>query len=321
MTFDNHLFIMPKEALMFIRDQFRIIFRFVFTIRYRKLPVCFVFVLCLFFCVLLEDKNILICLSDETNTGKNTIHPIVIFSENRMSGKNEKQEVQSDPLLIYNNQYCVKCCLAQLNEVQNVLPQNRDVMDGTSSSNYGFVRPLLREIYLQGQFALPELIDYFDSESYLYSVTGHGNTAPHTVAEVTLGIEARRLFDCIINPTNRNYKWRFDKDGELRLRPSFFYSKNIKEWYQKNRDKSLLEIQREVVDYYIQHETKIGFPDKKSEQEYLVPLLELRRKLPIIKSDFFNDPPMPISSKNKTELKQSPKPPLNYPTPAIPFER
>jgi hypothetical protein len=259
---------------------------------------------------MLDDVNNLLCLSDETNIDKN-ITRSNDSSENGMPRKNKKEETHRDgsnfPLLIHDNQYRVKCYLAQLDEIQYILQPSRDVMNGVYSSNYGLVRPLLREIYQQGQYALPELIDYFDNENYLYSVTGHGNMPALAVGRITLGIEAKKLFNAIIDPTNANYKMRYGKDGELHVRPSFFYekysSKTIKEWYQKNCTKSLLEIQQETLDYYIQHEKKIGFPDKKSEQNYLVPLLELRNRLPVINSELFNNPPMPISNRNKTGQK------------------
>jgi hypothetical protein len=225
-------------------------------------------------------------------------------SDNFSCLSDDNSHNNSPPIQIADRQYRINCYLLQLKEIQHILPKTRDVFNGHQhSSNYGLVRPLLREIYLEGQHALPFLSDYFDNNDYLYSVTGMYNMPPRAVQEVTLGAEARRLFSTIIDPTNANYKMRPNKNGELCVRPSFFYNelnnKTIKTWYQKNHTKSLLEIQREVVDFYIQKEIEIGFPDKASEKMYLTPLQELRTKLPITNQNAFNNPqpPKPTSKK------------------------
>lgn len=201
-----------------------------------------------------------------------------------------------------DKEYYVKQRLLLLNEIHNILPQSKDVIETTLDSyslNYGLVRPLLREIYLEGRDALPCLIDYFDNKNYLYSdryifkVADYLLPLEETVRKVTLGNESMSLFKAIIDPTNANYKMREGKDGKLHTRPSFFFYKlhdkkiKIEDWLQ---NKSLREIQQDVVDFYIQHEKDVGFGNKEDEQTYLVPLLEMRKKLPVIKQNFLNNP-------------------------------
>jgi hypothetical protein len=283
--------------------------------KYVKPFVYYVLLSICFFALLLNGG---FCLSGEIT---NNVTDDSLNDNELTATKNAQDSVSDNDMFshLFDKRYHVKCRLCQLNEIHRILPKSKDVIGDTSemSSNYGLVRPLLREIYLDGQDSLLELIEYFDNKNYLYSkesiVSIADFFAPHeeVIREVTLGEEAQKLFENIIDPTNVNYKFRHDKEGKSHVRSSFLSVKfknkdrnDIKKWCQ---NKSLLEIQQEVVDFYIQREKKIGFHEKDSEKIYLAPLLKIRDKLPIIRTKYLVLPPMPSSCKQiKIEQKAEP---------------
>ena len=211
--------------------------------------------------------------------------------------------------------------LNQLAMVQQFLPQDRDQINPTGySSNYIFVRPLLREIYLEGKNALPALAEFFDNENYLYSVSGIASMALGEVAKVTVGTTAKNIFHEIINPVPYGSGYeakvpsRIGADGKEYRGPvfgTFSITKNCEsalQWLQQNANKSLTDIQRDVVDFYIHEEIKIGFPNEESYQRYLVPLLNLRANLPHVDNHFHNVvtyvPVPPTTSKSQSKNEQ-----------------
>ena len=182
--------------------------------------------------------------------------------------------------------------LNQLAMVQQFLPQDRDQINPMGySSNFIFVRPLLQEIRLKGKNALPTLAEFFDNENYLYSVSGIASMGPGVVGKITVGTTAKNIFRELINPVPYGLGYegakvpsRIGGDGQEHRVPVFdTYSitetrESAMQWLQQNANKSLTEIQRDVVDFYIHEEIKIGFPNEESYQRYLVPLLNLRAK-------------------------------------------
>ena len=117
-------------------------------------------------------------------------------------------------------------------------------------------------------------------------------------ADVTLGFAATKLFDDIVCPIHgMHYKMREGVDGQLHVKPNFgqfLREQSRREWWNANKTKSLLEIQCEVVDFLIEREKVIGFPkdEQGAEQKYLVPLLELRKrldKLPVIDAEYLKE--------------------------------
>ena len=192
----------------------------------------------------------------------------------------------------------VRALLNHLASVQRFLPQDKDIINPSGqSSNYVFVRPLLREIYLEGKDALPALVEFFDNKNYLYSESGVLSMGPGQVAQVQLSSAAREIFEAIINPIPDGMSYeskipsRIGADGREHRSPGFsLYSdrESAQRWLQQNADKSLEEIQRTIVDFYIREEIKIGFPDEESYQRYLMPLLGLRTRLPH-RNDFFHN--------------------------------
>ena len=183
--------------------------------------------------------------------------------------------------------------LNQLAMVQRFLPQENDQINPSGySSNYMFVRPLLREIQIEGKNALPALAEFFDHENYLYSVSGIGSMGLGQVSNATLGKTAKTMFYEIIYPIRHDMTYeakivtRIGADGQEHRRPGyntgFIESRELTQrWLQQNANKSLEEIQREIVDYHIHEEIMIGFPDEESYQRHLVPLLNLRVNLPL----------------------------------------
>ena len=210
--------------------------------------------------------------------------------------------------------------LQQLAMVQQFLPPEKDQINTGKSSNYIFVRPILREIYLLGKDALPALAEFFDNENYLYSFSG-ANMANGQVAKLSVGITVERIFHEIINPVPRGLGYESSKmpsrigaDGNEYRAPGFSTSsitetrESARQWLQQNADKSLAEIQREIVDFYIHEEIKIGFPDEESYQNHLVPLLNLRENLPYVSDRFhaveiyssYSSPPPPPGNQSQS---------------------
>jgi len=195
--------------------------------------------------------------------------------------------------------YGVKRKLDLLNDFHSLLPKDRDRVTGIGdSAYYGLVRPLLREIYLTGEHALPVLVDYFESKTYLYSFSGY-SMAPGQYRNVTLGDAAKWLFEEIVCPVSRGpkYRTRVGADGQQHPEPRFWdlpglefnNDQTLRKWWDARKTKSLLEIQRETVNFLIEREKAIGFhpSEPNAEQKYLVPLLELRKKLPMIRQDWY----------------------------------
>ena len=195
--------------------------------------------------------------------------------------------------------------LHQLAMVENFLPPEKDKTDhdilncSGHSSNYIFVRPLLREIYLEGKNALPALADFFDNENYLYHYSGYSMMSGE-IMNMYVYLEAENIFCEIINPVAYDlcyapkFVTRIGADGLEHRKPQFnTFSitetrESAQQWLRQNADKSLADIQREIVDFYIREEIKIGFPDEESYQQYLVPLLNLRDNLPYVNENFHN---------------------------------
>ncbi|MCL2743674.1 MAG: hypothetical protein FWE67_07470 [Planctomycetaceae bacterium] len=190
----------------------------------------------------------------------------------------------------------VKRNLNLLNDFSVLLSKDNDKLTGVGRSTYyGLARPLMREIYLSGESALPVLVDFFESNTYLYSYSGMRSMAPGDRADVTLGDVAKELFEDIVCPIHgMPYKMRVGADGQLHTYPNFrtfLRGQSHREWWNVNKTKSLLELQCEVVDFLIEKEKEIGFhkDEQNAEQKYLMPLLEMRRKLPIIKPEYLKD--------------------------------
>lgn len=195
--------------------------------------------------------------------------------------------------------------LHQLSMVEGFLPPENDKIDYdipnelNHSSNYIFVRPLLREIYLEGKDALPALVEFFDHENYLYHYGGIYSMAAGQIINRYVSIEAKNIFREIINPVAYDLCYgpkivtRIGADGREHRAPVFDtpiteIRESAQQWLRQNADKSLADIQREIVDFYICEEIKIGFPDEESYQKYLVPLLNLRDNLPYVNENFHN---------------------------------
>jgi hypothetical protein len=208
-------------------------------------------------------------VSDVTNVSKKDQLPQAKQTPAKTIDRNDKS-------------YKARQRLLQLNEVHRLLPREKDVKsDDYLSSNYGFVRPLLRELYLGGVDALPALIDHFDNTNYLYAYREYFNLHNPRWRHETVGTEARKLFEYIVEPLGP-YHTRGHKGTLSFVREH----KNIKEWYLKNRHKSLAELQLDAIDYYIQVEKELGFPDGMTESNILNPLMnyrhQLRNGIPII---------------------------------------
>ena len=189
--------------------------------------------------------------------------------------------------------YNALCLLLQLDRGHHSLPRKKDQFCATYSTNYGLVRPILREIYLKGESALPVLPHFFDKTTYLFSISGAYNIAMDEVHVVTVGQEAKNIFLRIVDPTSHGIPKRLMFENKRQLYHDFLRGMTLEEWWKQNKEKSLSVIQKDILDFYIEEEKRIGFPDKESEKTYLVPLLELRTKLPFINPEYLNDPTMP----------------------------
>jgi hypothetical protein len=218
-----------------------------------------------------------------------------------------------DKALESSKQDDVRSLLLQLNEVHKVLPKERDVISFSTSSNYGFVRPILHEIAQYEVDALPVLIDFLDNGNYLYSQTGVGNMAPGQVMACTIGSEARKLFISLVDPTGGgiSYKGRKGMDGKVHICPIFYPSSNdLKEWWRNHSRMTLLEIQTEILGDRIEQEKKIGFPGENDKATYLEPLLKLKTQLPITRINYYLKPNSPVIS-TETKPPVFNNPPIN----------
>jgi hypothetical protein len=227
---------------------------------------------CVFLCRAEDNIPTDVKASDTTNTSKKDQLPQAEQTPAKTIDRNDKS-------------YKARQRLRQLSEIHRLLPREKDAKTNYGlSSNYGLVRPLLRELYLDGVDALPALIDHFDNNNYLYSRgTAYFNESRDLQwKQLTVGTEAMRLFDRIVEPIGPYQTRTSDKGVALFVRGN----KNIKEWYLKNRHKSLAEIQLEAIDYYIRIEKELGFPDDMTESNILNPLMnyrdQLRNGVPII---------------------------------------
>ena len=190
----------------------------------------------------------------------------------------------------YNKHHInVLCLVLLLDQIHIIHPQNKDRIQDDYSTNYGIVRPILRELYLESENALPVLIHFIDNKNYLYSRVYYGSKSPmdDPVTPTTLGDSLRQLFIDIVDVTPRNnIKGRKGSNGEIYPRPFFTSGMSLTQWWDENNGKNLLQLQQEIIDYYIKEEKRIGFPDSESEQQYLFPLLEMRQKLPFINTEY-----------------------------------
>ena len=203
--------------------------------------------------------------------------------------------VLSNPFAVMSGErelFRVKHNLEVLVNFNTLLPKDKDrfLNNDTHSVYYGLARPLMREIYLEGEHALPVLSEFFESKVHLYYYRGVRSMALGEIADASLGIVAGRLFEDIVCPVHAiRYKTRKGTDGQEHVYPNFYQflgEQSVGEWWETNKEKSLLEIQRTVVDFYIAREKEIGFPDKSTEQEYLVPLYELRNRVPYLDPEY-----------------------------------
>jgi hypothetical protein len=240
---------------------------------------CFVILLFLnLLCVF--DSDFLCRAEDNISKNGNSLETMNTLEKEQPP---QLEQTQKTFLTKKDKSYKSRQRLLQLTKIHRLLPPEREEIPEVGwwgdSSNYGLVRPLLRELYLDGADALPALFDHFDNTNYLYSYTAMLNNSvfdAHKARKATVGTIARELFEAIIEPVSSNIA---SSKGYV----SFINEhKNIKEWYQRNQNKSLSELQLEVFDYYIQAGKELGFPDKETEQMLIDKRNQLRKGIPII---------------------------------------
>lgn len=182
--------------------------------------------------------------------------------------------------------------LRLLEQVHRLLPAEKDIIVGhDNGSNYMLIHPYLNELSQTTEESLPVLAEFINSPNYLFTrktiYGGNRNNTITRITTVTLGEVARHQFLVIVDPVGVAYKPRKGTDGKLHPMPNHFtQGKRLEKWWEENKDKTLLQMQSDILDYYIEHEKKIGFPNERDEEFFLDPLLEKKARLPIIKKVF-----------------------------------
>ena len=163
----------------------------------------------------------------------------------------------------YNEKHLkVLCLIFQLKSINSLRPQDKDVIhgdfDGVISENFGLVRPLLKEIFLEGENALPILSRFFDDQTYLYSLRAMASKPAFSdpVTPFTLGFSARELYLSIINPIPEGYFFEHLHDTNLFVKGNVLLTnvplaegQTLKDWCKDNEGKSLKSIQEGVVNH------------------------------------------------------------------------
>ena len=199
----------------------------------------------------------------------------VQLSESHSNGNGNTEE--EDGFSMIN----VRSHLELLKRIHEYMPVENDDRKGLYSINYDWVRPICREICEAGIDALPVLIDYLNCGEYLYQCIPGGSDG--SLVPRTLGFEARNMFKRIADP-----KEALGYGGFLSLTssppafiPPFFMEHDINEWWKSNSDKALLEIQKDIVQWYIQELNALNWESEEDRDFYMLPMLELQKQLPV----------------------------------------
>ena len=122
-----------------------------------------------------------------------------------------------------------------------------------------------------GKSAFPILLKHLDDQRY--SKTGwtaieYNQSVGDVCSEIIVGN---------VDLIGMTFKVRTGADGKYHGCPTYFFTlvgSDIEQWWQKNKHKSLKQMQIDVLKWRIKEENKIGFPDEESKESYLTPVLE-----------------------------------------------
>lgn len=158
--------------------------------------------------------------------------------------------------------------------IQGLLPNYPSDFDHHAQKKVFVAMDQLR---LMGQDAFEALIAHGDDKEYSY--TGlYAAYVDQSVGEVCLGI-----IEAQVITGGRGYKAREGADGKYHVSPSFLYfskyyaapesrRSGFSKWYDDHKNKTLREMQAEALEWRIEQEKAIGFPDEKEREYFLHPL-------------------------------------------------
>lgn len=144
------------------------------------------------------------------------------------------------------------------------------------------VKKAYAELVALGKDAFPLLIEHLNDKEYSLSFS----TA--IWRSFTVGEACFMIINDQIDIIGMTYKGRIGKDGkdhtyvgyfEQFCSGAWFTKDGIERWWKENQDKSLREMQIQVLQWKIENEKKIGFPKAKDKENYLHPLVAKLREL------------------------------------------
>jgi hypothetical protein len=143
------------------------------------------------------------------------------------------------------------------------------------------VKAARKELVAIGKDSMPVLVEHLNDKRY--SMTFATSVERNfTVGEVCAMILEEQVGD------RMTYKMRMGADGQFHPFDGYFsryYTAGrdtqaaFKAWWEENREKSLKEMQIDVLKWTIERERKVGFPTKAQEEAEFTPLIKQLNEL------------------------------------------
>jgi hypothetical protein len=167
------------------------------------------------------------------------------------------------------------------------------------------------ELIEMKEAAFPVLIDHLKDKPYSSSIS----TA--IFRSLSVGEVCFMIIEGQVDLAGMRYKARTGSDGKGHTHTGYFsqYCKDgsdsrdgLARWWKEHENKSLKEMQIEALEWSIERERAIGFPNEKDREHYLNPLVKMLADLkrPVGQSNAMRE-------RNKSEVKRQGKSNANLP--------
>jgi len=127
-----------------------------------------------------------------------------------------------------------------------------------------------------GKLAIPILLENLDDDRYSMTLS-YSVEINHSVGEICGFIITGKISTRV-----GGYKSRTGTDGAGHNCPDYFYAvykDDLKQWWQENKDKSVLQMKVDALQWRIEEEKKIGFPDEESKKYYYYDLVHILNEI------------------------------------------